>query len=79
MRIVEGEEQVTTGPGGTDNEDTIRGEGWIAARRDGAYFLEYDAGEIQSRDVSLPITAEEFARLRGDHSQFLPIVYAHGG
>ncbi|PAX07660.1 hypothetical protein [Sphingomonas lenta] len=79
MRIIEGEEKITTGPRAPDDADTVRGEGWIAVRRDGGHFLEYDAGEIQSRDVSLPISAEEFDRLRVDHSQFLPIVYAHGG
>lgn len=79
MRIIEGEEQVTAGPDGVDDTDTIRGEGWIAVRRDGGCFLEYNAGEIQSREVSLPITADEFARLRADHAQFLPIVHANGG
>jgi aspartate oxidase len=79
MRIIEGEEQVTTGPSGADYAGTVRGEGWIAVQRDGRHYLEYDAGEIQSRDVSLPITADEFARLRADHEQFLPIVHANGG
>lgn len=79
MRIIEGEEHVTTGPAADESADTIRGEGWIAVRRGGDHFLEYDAGEIQTREVSLPISADEFQRLRADHGQFLPIVYAHGG
>ena len=79
MRFVEGEEQVTTGPGGEDSADRVRGKGWLAVRRDGGHFLEYDAGEIQVREVSLPITADEFARLRAHPSQFLPVVHAHGG
>lgn len=79
MRIIEGEEQVTTGPNVADSADTIRGEGWIAVRRDGGHFLEYDAGEIQAREVSLPISAADFARLRVDPAQFLPIVHANGG
>lgn len=77
MRIIEGEEHVTPGPLQGDDENTVRGEGWLAVRRDGAYFLEYDAGEIQSRSVSLPISAAEFDRLRADHSQFEAIARAH--
>lgn len=79
MRIIEGEEQVTTGPAGEDSTDVVRGEGWIAVRRDGGFYLEYDAGEIQAREVSLPITADEFARLRADHGEFLAVARAHGG
>ena len=79
MKIVEGEEQVTPGPARGGDADTIRGQGWIARAAGGRHLLEYDAGEIQSRETSLEITADEFARLRRDPAQFLPIVHAHGG
>lgn len=79
MKIVEGEEEISTGALTGDTADIVRGDGWIAARRGGGHVLEYDAGEIQSRDIALDITADEFARLRADHGTFDAIRHAHGG
>ncbi|MDN5724462.1 MAG: hypothetical protein L0G99_00835 [Propionibacteriales bacterium] len=63
MEIPFGVMMTLSGPPPSD-EDNVQGPGWTASRTDDGYVLSWDSGEIVGREVSGPISADDFDHLR---------------
>jgi creatinine amidohydrolase len=62
-----------------NDADNIWGPAWHAWRCADGYLLDYATGDMAGSDRRVAISAEDFARLMADPTQFDAILHAHGG
>ncbi|WP_348765235.1 hypothetical protein [uncultured Salinisphaera sp.] len=54
----------------------IKGLGYIATRESAGYAVTFDPGSHKPQEVTVKLTAEEFAAIQNDPSSFHKIVVA---
>ncbi|MDN5724464.1 MAG: hypothetical protein L0G99_00845 [Propionibacteriales bacterium] len=80
MEIPIGKKMILGGPPPSD-EDTVRGDAWIASRTPDGFLLTWDAGGMVYTEVGAVISEAQFSLLRRHPEDFtsLAIELEHAG